>query len=137
MSGENAQLVVEHYLANRHEMAECLDESCVFQNMSTGATFVGRQAVLDMLHQTYDVAFPDGHLGINSILAGPERVCVEMTFHGTNRGPIGQTPPTMRSVMADLCVVYEVSGSKIVGARIYEDTVKIANQLGVESLATV
>ena len=133
MSIEETRRVVEHYLANRHEMADCLHEGCVFQNMSSGQTFVGKEAVMQMLHETYDVAFPDGHVGINSIFADPERVCVEMTFHGTNKGPIGDASPTFQQVVADLCVVYEVENSQIVGARIYQDTASITRQLGAES----
>ena len=106
-------------------------------------TFMGSGEVLTgpegsrTYNEMWANGFPDGRVTIDTIVADGDRVVVEFTGRGTHTGtlktPMGEIPPTGRSVTLKLCDVIELADGLVKEQRSYLDTGSMMAQLGVAS----
>lgn len=85
--------------------------------------------------QAYREAFPDmRHDAINYIEEG-DQIAVQLhitaTQTGTFRTPMGDVPPSGRSLVLDSCDIVKISGGKIASWQVYFDQVAMLSQIGL------
>jgi predicted ester cyclase len=81
-------------------------------------------------------AFPDLQCTVRSVIADGERIAAEVTFAGTNDGPLetpdGDLPPTGRPASLDLFVRLDCTPDGLVAeSRGYCDVAALMTQLGL------
>ena len=80
-------------------------------------------------------AFPDGHGTVNGAYADGNTVTIELTWEGTQSGPM-RTPdgqelaPSNRRATVKACQVMEIEDGKIKATRHYFDLMTILQQIG-------
>ena len=85
--------------------------------------------------QGWAAAFPDSKATFHNAFASGDTVGVEVTWHGTHRGPL-QTPAgpiaaTGKSIEIRACQVFKIAGGKAQSMRHYWDMATMLQQLGV------
>ncbi|HKN63603.1 MAG TPA: ester cyclase [Gaiellaceae bacterium] len=80
-------------------------------------------------------AFPDARITVHNELATSEWVVQEFTFEGTHtapmQSPMGEIPPTNRSLKGRGVQIFKVEGDTVVDTRLYFDQVQVMTQLGL------
>ena len=80
-------------------------------------------------------AFPDARITVRNELATSDWVVQEFTFEGTHtapmQSPMGEIPPTNRSLKGRGVQIFKVEGDTVVDTRLYFDQVQVMTQLGL------
>lgn len=76
-------------------------------------------------------AFPDWHNRVDEIFAVEDRVITRMTWTGTHRGPLGDTPPTGARVEYAGAAFFRLAEGLIEEAWVVGDTQELWRALGV------
>ena len=95
-----------------------LTEDTVFINMATNELTIGREAVGNMLHYIYHVAF-DAHAEITNTIVCDNKAVLEANFIGRHIGEFAGVPATNKTVNVPLCVTYDLENDLIKVARVY------------------
>ncbi|WP_370478274.1 ester cyclase [Tamlana flava] len=95
-----------------------LAEDVVFIDMNSKGLTVGREAVGNMLHYVYNLAF-DAHAEITNTIICDNNAVLEANFIGKHIGEYAGIPASNKSVNVPLCVTYDLENSLIKVARIY------------------
>ncbi len=95
-----------------------LTEDAEFTDLTTGQVTRGREAIGQMLHHIYHVAF-DAKAEVTNTIVTENRAVLEATFMGKHIGEFAGVAATGKDVRVPLCVVYDLEGDKIKRARIY------------------
>jgi steroid delta-isomerase-like uncharacterized protein len=95
-----------------------LTEDVEFTDLTTGQVTKGREAVGQMLHHIYHVAF-EAHAEITNTIITENKAVLESVFTGKHIGEFAGVAATGKDVKVPLCVVYDLKGDKIHRARIY------------------
>ncbi len=103
-------------------------EDAVFINMSTGDKTKGREAIGNMLHYIYHIAF-DAKAEIKSKSITESKAVVEASFKGKHTGEFAGHQPTNKEVDVPLCITYDLKDGLITEARIYMLTDVLMQQL--------
>jgi predicted ester cyclase len=93
-------------------------EDAVFTHMSTGDRYEGREAIGQMLHYMYHVAF-DAHAEIASNIVTKDKALLEANFIGKHVGEFAGLQPTDKTVNVPFCVTYELKDNLIQEGRVY------------------
>jgi steroid delta-isomerase-like uncharacterized protein len=100
----------------------------------TNRSAKGADGILQVAH-SWKAAFPDIHGSIVTRANCGGTAVLEITWTGTNDGPIemasGTLPATGKSVEFDDAQIYDVENGQIVEFRNYGDFVTMLSQLGV------
>jgi steroid delta-isomerase-like uncharacterized protein len=102
---------------NTHDVKYVADDA-VFINMGTGERTEGREAIGQMLHYIYHVAF-DAHAEIISTIITEKRAVLEAKFIGKHIGELAGIPATGKMVNVPLCVTYKLENGLVKEGRIY------------------
>jgi predicted ester cyclase len=134
--GKAADVVTKAY--ERH------DANDLEGNMAYYAADAELQAPGMQLHGTdqikgvwaaYRRAFPDGRHTFESVLEAGEAVAVELSFVGTQTGPLagpaGEVPPSGRAVHLRFAEILRVRDGRITSEHIYFDQLDMLGQLGL------
>jgi len=81
--------------------------------------------------QTIHVPFPDGRVTYERMVAEGDMVAAYATFTGTNTGPLGELPPTGRSVEVKFLAMFRIEGGKIAEIWVEWDNLSRLAQLGL------
>ena len=115
-----------------HSYADQFTEDLVVH--APGIRSVGRQARVKWVHDLF-LAFPDGQIRLDRVLAEDDCICAEVTFEGTHTAPMpspsGPVPATGREVMFPYCLVMRLRDNKIAEVHEYFDRVELRTQLGL------
>ena len=80
-------------------------------------------------------AFPDARMNVHQTIAGDGWAVQEFTFEGTHtapmQSPMGEIPPTNRSLKGRGVQIFKVEGDAVVDTRLYYDQVQVMTQLGL------
>jgi len=76
-------------------------------------------------------AFPDLHLTIEDMIAEGDKVVTWFTTHGTQRGALGDIPPTGKQVTVSTIEITRIAGGKIVEDSGLDDRLGMLQQLGL------
>lgn len=93
-------------------------EDGVFINQATGEETHGREAVGQLLHYIYHVAF-DAHAEVSNKMISADKAIVEFLFAGRHIGEFAGIAPTQKDVRVPVCVTYSLENGFIKEARIY------------------
>ncbi len=93
-------------------------EDAVFTDMGTGEKTRGREAIREMLHYIYHVAF-DAKAVIKNTIVTKDHALLEADFVGKHIGELAGLPPTNKQVNVPLCVSYDLENGLIKTGRIY------------------
>ncbi len=74
-------------------------------------------------------AFPDLHLTIEDMIAEGDKVVTWFTTHGTQRGALGDIPPTGKQVTVSTIEITRIAGGKIVEDSGLDDRLGMLQQL--------
>ena len=111
-----SQKNLEAYFAT-HDV-QYVAEDGVFLSMNTGEETVGRDAVGQMLHYIYHVAF-DAKAEIRNTIITDSKAVLEMDFVGKHIGEFAGIQPTNKDVNVPVCIVYDLENGLIKHARVY------------------
>jgi len=111
-----SQKNLEAYFAT-HDV-QYVAEDGVFLSMNTGEETVGRDAVGQMLHYIYHVAF-DAKAEIRNTIITDSKAVLEMDFVGKHIGEFAGIQPTNKDVNVPVCIVYDLENGMIKHARVY------------------
>lgn len=93
-------------------------EDVVYTSMNTGERTVGREAVGQLLHYIYHVAFDAKAEIINTIIT-EDHALLEANVKGKHIGEFAGVAPTNKEVSIPVSVCYDVEDGLIKRARIY------------------
>ena len=79
--------------------------------------------------QSLHVPFPDGRVQYEMMIAEGDMVAAYANFSGTNTGPIGEQPPTGKSVEIKFLAMFRVENEKIAEIWVEWDNLSRINQL--------
>lgn len=130
MSVESTRKVIEQYWESGHSDTSMMADDVTFTVMASGDEHKTPEGVLQMLQYFYSIAFEADATADNLIITDGHAVW-EGTFHGKHIGEFAGIPATGKEVRVPLCVVYDVEGEQIAGARIYFEMPALMAQLGV------
>ena len=75
--------------------------------------------------------FPDLHFEISDIVPHGDRVAIGWIMRGTQSGPLGDQPPSGRTIAARGMTIYYFDGDRLTGHRQVVDRLTVARQLGM------
>jgi predicted ester cyclase len=128
MTIEQTRARIEPYV--RSHDPQYLAEDAVFIDTATGQRYEGRDAVAEMLHWIYHVAF-DARAEDLKLIVGEGTAALEARFVGRHVGEFAGIPATGRTVRVPLCVTYDVAEDGVKEARIYMQGTVLMVQLGL------
>lgn len=103
-------------------------ENAVFINLATGERTEGREAIGQMLHHIYHVAF-DAKAEVKNYIITEDKALMEANFKGNHIGEFAGIQPTHKQVNVPLCVTYDLEDGLIKEARIYMQVNVMFDQL--------
>lgn len=113
--------------------AELFGEDGLFVDMSSGATFRGKETGKPVA--LYAAAFPDMHRELGRFIESGNTIVVELTLNGTHGGelllPHGRIAPTHRKIEVPCCDVFVIEDGKVALFRCYNLASVLFAQLGV------
>jgi steroid delta-isomerase-like uncharacterized protein len=107
---------MEAYFAT-HDV-QYVAEDAVFTHMSSGDKTVGREAIGQMLHYIYHVAF-DAKAEIKNKVITENKALLEMNFVGRHIGEFAGIPATNKEVNVPTIIVYDLEDGLVKQARVY------------------
>jgi len=112
---------------------ETLADECVYDEPATRRHLEGQDAVLEA-NRGWKQAFPDAHGTIERAMAENGTVTLEITWEGTQTGPLrtpaGEIPPSSRHVTVKAAQVFEIEGDRIRETHHYFDLMGMLEQVG-------
>lgn len=112
VSADTNRKLLEQYAASNHEDLSMMADDVVFTTMATGDEAVGRDALREMLHHVYHVAF-DAHAEPRAMIVDDSHAVLEATIVGRHIGEFAGVPATGKDVRIPLCVVYDFRDGKL------------------------
>ena len=111
-----------------------LSSDAVYEEFATQRRVSGRDEIVKAV-MGWRQAFPDAKGAISHIVASGNTVTMEITWEGTQRGPLvgaaGTIPATGKRVKVPAAQVVIVEGGKLKSTRHYFDMMTLMQQLGV------
>lgn len=129
MSADTNRRILEQYVASHHEDLSMMTDDVVFTTMATGDEAVGRDALREMLHHVYHVAF-DAHAEPRSMIVDDSHAVLEGTIVGRHIGEFAGVAATGKEVRIPLCVVYDFRDGRIARGRVYFEIPAFLAQVG-------
>lgn len=131
---EIAQKSIEAFNARDWDrMASYNTPNCVYDEVGTGRHVRGNPEVRKIM-EGWTKAFTDAKGTVNDTLEKGDTVVVEVTWKGTQKGPLegpsGTIPPSGRSMTTRAVQVIRFDNDKIAETRHYFDMVNMLKQLG-------
>jgi steroid delta-isomerase-like uncharacterized protein len=115
-------------------MAALCSPDVIYIEKGTGRSTKGVDEIMGVAH-AWRAAFSDLHGNIVSSNSCGDTALLEITWTGTNDGPIelasGSLPATGRSVEFDDAQVYDIENGQVTAFRNYGDFLTMLTQLGV------
>lgn len=102
---------------NSHDV-QYVAEDAVFTHMNSGERYEGREAIKQMLHYIYHVAF-DARAEIKNVIITEDHALLEATFIGRHIGELAGMQPTNKEVKVPFCVTYDLKNGLIQEGRVY------------------
>jgi steroid delta-isomerase-like uncharacterized protein len=129
-----------HDAFNRRDFDAALNgvaEHVTYRDRARGETYEGHDGFTQWL-RTWPAAFSDGRVADPTYVDAGDVVIAEFAGRGTNDGPLGDLPPTGRTIDVPFCEItrFDANG-EVVEAAIYYDQLSMMAQLGhIEAGAT-
>jgi len=105
-----------------------LTEDCVFEDMPSGETYQGKEAVRAYYSEWWD-AFAITPVDIRSSIVAQDSLIVETRFVGTHRGAFRGLPATGRPVSLPVAIFITLRDGLMAGERFYYDSATLLGQI--------
>ena len=129
MTAERTRAMIDRYVMSGHTDLGMMDDDVVFTTMATGEEHIGREAVGQMLHHMYHVAF-DALAVTRTLVADESHAVLEAVFVGRHIGEFAGVPATGREIRVPLCVMYDIRNDVVFRARVYFEVPAFLAQVG-------
>lgn len=134
MTTKNAATVnAQHQAFNRHDVEAATSgyaDSVVFTDHAMGVSLKSVQEIKDHVRMYLDAA-SDGRVAIREFIEAGDTIVLELTFTGTNDGPLGPLPATGRHITLDGVDIFRFdTEGRIVSEEWYYDQLALLVQLG-------
>jgi steroid delta-isomerase-like uncharacterized protein len=110
-----------------------LSTDSVYDERATQRRLEGQDAIIDA-NRGWKEAFPDAHGTVERALADNGTVTLEITWEGTQTGPLhmptGDIPPSSRHVVVKAVEVFDFENDKIRESHHYFDMMGLLQQVG-------
>jgi steroid delta-isomerase-like uncharacterized protein len=129
-----ARANVESFSAKDWErFRACMTPDGVYDEKGTGRRIQGVDNTIEAL-QGWTRAFPDSRGTITSVVASGDTVVLEITWEGTQTGPLmttaGTLPASGKRVVVPAVEVLQMKGGKIAENRHYFDLMSLLQEVG-------
>jgi predicted ester cyclase len=105
------------------------------ESIGPGGMVAKGKAEIRKLLEGWLQGFPDARIHDHNVIVGGNTVVTEGVFRGTHTGifptPMGDIPPTGRSVEGPYVDVFEFEGDKVKSDRLTFDRMQLMEQLGL------
>jgi steroid delta-isomerase-like uncharacterized protein len=128
MSVESTRAVVKRYIDSQHTDLSMMADDVVFTSMATGDEHRGVEALRNMLHFIYHVAF-EATAEVKHLIVADQQAVLEATFVGKHIGEFNGVAATGKQVRVPLCVVYDLEHDRIKRGRVYLEVPALMRQL--------
>jgi steroid delta-isomerase-like uncharacterized protein len=112
---------------------ETLAPESVYQEIGTGRRIQGRDQIVEAI-QAWKRAFPDAKGTIRNTIASGNTVVLEITWEGTQTGPLaipgGTVPPSGKRDIVEAVQVLTCEGNKVKENRHHLDAMGLLQQIG-------
>jgi steroid delta-isomerase-like uncharacterized protein len=123
--------MVDAFVANDYErVAATLGEDCIFDDVASGEIATRQEAVMDAFKK-WQSAFPDVSISPLGIVSTERGAAGEFLARGTQTGPLGEIPPTGKSMDVRFSLIAELEDGRITAMREYYDALTLMTQLGL------
>ncbi len=134
MTEEEARLLLDKYTeimneGNVDRVDEVFDKNCVLKYPVLPEPMVGVQALKDFIPQNA-VTFPDFHGVIEEVMVKGDIIWSRYTVTATQLGPLGELPPTGRTVQFTGMAITRVANGKIIEDETFWNVLAFYQQLG-------
>jgi steroid delta-isomerase-like uncharacterized protein len=103
-------------------------------NVATGEAYQGADGIRQFM-EGWIGGFPDARVEISNVVLSDDGASVEFRGTGTHtetfHTPMGDIPPTGKTVDIPFCDVHRIRDGKIAESRTYFDTGTVMRQLGI------
>jgi steroid delta-isomerase-like uncharacterized protein len=110
--------------------------NAVSVDMPSGEVLHGPEGV-GTYQRNWHSAFSDARTEITAVIVDGNRAAIEFIGRGTHDGtfvtPMGDLPPTGRTVEVSFAAIWEFENEKVTASRTYYDAATFARQLGMMS----
>ena len=118
---------------DRERIAALTADDCV--SISPGGMRAeGKDAVMEF-NMSWIEAFPDVHIDVQNTFIDGNVAIEESIIHGTHAGvfhtPMGDVPPTGKTVTGEYTGIFEFRDGKVVSQRLMFDRLNLLEQLGL------
>jgi predicted ester cyclase len=128
-----AQFVEAFNAHDEQRIRELNAENTVFEAPGD-VSLQGRDAATEYAMSWLN-AFPDARITVRHELNAGDSIVQEFTFTGTHtapmQSPMGEIPPTNRSLTGRAVQIFRVDGDAVAETRLYFDQVEVMTQLGL------
>nr|WP_293838808.1 ester cyclase [uncultured Arsenicibacter sp.] len=134
--GANKQLVSRYFdvIINQQKpelLGEVFSQDYVYKSLEDGSEIKGIKQLYDFLPYFFK-AFPDIHYTIDQIIAEGDKVVVQATARGTQKGDFWGYPASNNKISVTEVFFYTVKGGKITENRRLLDLLHLGQQLKVK-----
>jgi steroid delta-isomerase-like uncharacterized protein len=121
--------------ADWEQMPGLLTSDTRYHEFATERSIEGLEQLIE-LFKGWKTAFPDAEGTITSSVASGNTVVLEVTWKGTQTGPLttaaGTIPASGKSQETPAAIIYVFEGAKIKASRHYFDAMTLLKQIGAE-----
>lgn len=123
---------------NWDEVRASVDPGVLYDEVPTHRKTEGIEPFLATL-KGWAGAFPDSKAAFHRALAVGNTVVLELTWHGTHKGPLqvpgGPIEATGKTIEVPACMIVEVGGGRTKSVRHFFDVATMLQQLGIARAA--
>ncbi|MBI5576303.1 MAG: ester cyclase [Deltaproteobacteria bacterium] len=123
---------------NWNALMTCVTAGVLYDEVPTQRKTRGIEHLLECW-MGWSNAFPDAKATFHSPHVSGSTVVLEVTWHGTHRGPLetpgGRIPATGRPVEVPACLIVEIEEGKAKSLRHYFDMATLLQQIGIAKAA--
>jgi steroid delta-isomerase-like uncharacterized protein len=120
--------------ADWQRLEATLSPDCTYDEFGTARQARGAREVIE-LFQGWKRAMPDAEGNVEDVVAGEDRVALEVTWRGTLTGPLpapgGEIQPTGRKQVTPAAIILKFEGDAVRESHQYFDSLTLLRQLGV------
>jgi steroid delta-isomerase-like uncharacterized protein len=120
--------------ANWQGFEAALSPDCAYDEFGTGRQVRGAREVVE-LFQAWKRAMPDAEGSVDDVVAGEDKVALEVTWRGTLTGPLvgpaGEIEPTGKKQVTPAAIILKFGeGDTVRESHQYFDSLALLQQLG-------
>lgn len=123
------QLVDEVQNQGKFEVVDDLVAPSFVNHSAPPGVPADREGVKQVM-MAFRIAFPDGHMTIEEMIAEADKVVTRKTFHGTHEGPFMGVPPAGKQVRLGLIDILRLEDGRVVEHWLEADMLGLLQQLG-------